>query len=206
MSDYNKLNEKKQNNVNDKSQNNEEQKTKKKVGFQHFAYYNLNKKEGYPMNITEYETKVRKQIFELKEKKKEEISDEDKKAVEKKIAKLKGDLISNADNAVFNYLMANIMFDNTVNMNHIEKTQSAIAKKLFLTRQSVSTAFNKLRRLHIISYSTQGNAFEWIRISPFVCWQGEATSHFYKMKEQRDFARRPFEQQHDILSKKKEAV
>lgn len=192
MSDYNNLNEKKQ--------SGEEESSKKKVGFHRFAYYNLNKKEGYSMNITEYETKIRKRITELKEEKKSAIEGDRKKEVEKQIAKLKGDLINNADNAVFNYLMAHVQSNNNINMNQIQKNQSAIAKELYLNRQTVSASFNKLKRLHIISYNTQGNAFEWIRISPFICWQGEANSHYHKIQEQKDFARRPFEKQEDVIN------
>lgn len=186
MDDYNTLNENKQ--------ISKDNKPKKKVGFNRFVYYNINKKEGYSMNITEYETNIRKQIVKLKAEKKDALSEKEKDKVEKEIARLKGGLISNTDNAVFNYLMANIQSNNEVNMNKIKKTQSAIAEELFLNRQTVSTSFNKLKRLHIISYKIEGNAFDWIKISPYICWQGEANAHYYKINEQKEvFLKRPFE-------------
>lgn len=185
MSDYNTFNE--MCNI-----ETEESKDKKKVGFNKFAYYNLNK-EGYSMNITAYETAVRKAIFDLKEEKKTASGDR-KKEIEKAIAKKKSELINNTDNAVFNYLMAHVQYNNKVNLNKIRKTQSGIAEELFLNRQTVSSSFTKLKRLNIISYKREGNAFTEIEISPYICWQGEATSHSHKIAIMREsFKRKPFE-------------
>lgn len=182
MDDYNTINE---------ADNNKKQK--KKTGFNKFAYYNLNN-GGYAMNITKYETHIRKQIVKLKEAKKQATTAEEKKVVDTKIAKKKGELINNTDNAVYNYLTANIQYNNQVNLNKIKKTQKSIAEELCLERTAVSRAFNKLKRLNIISYKVDGNAFEWIEISPYIMWQGEATTHNQKIKMlDESFGRRPFE-------------
>lgn len=180
---------------NTKNQVDNNEKQKKKTGFNKFAYYNLNN-EGYAMNITKYETRIRREIVKLKEAKKakEAMTGEEKKEWDAKIAKKKGQLINNTDNAIYNYLTAHVQYNNQVNINKIKKTQKSIAEELCLERTAVSRAFNKLKRLNIISYKVDGNAFEWIEISPYIMWQGEATTHNQKMQMMREsFGKMPFE-------------
>lgn len=181
-------------NTNNNNSNNEnEGRNKKTTGFNKFGYLNL-EKGGYPMSITTYETRIRKKILKLKEERKKTTDTDEREVIEKDIAKLKGSLINNTDNAIFNYLTANIQANNKVNLNKIRKTQGGIAEELCLERTTVSKAFAKLKRLHIIKYKTEGNAFDYIEISPYIIWQGEASSHKQKIAIMNEsFVKRPFE-------------
>lgn len=166
--------------------------SKVKTGFGKFVYINLGK-DSYYQNITKYETRIRKEVVKLKGEKKISSS-EDQKVIEKRIAKLKSDLMSTTDNAVLNYLMAYIRSGNEIDLNKVRKTQSGIAEELCLERTAVSRSFAKLKRLNVISYKTEGNAFSWIRVSPYICWQGEAGTHARLIARMREnFSRKPFE-------------
>lgn len=144
------------------------------------------------MNLTEYETRIRKQIKKLKNKKKEPESN--KIEIEQEIKSLKSKLINNTDNAVFSYLAANVNYDNLVDLNKIKKTQTAIAEELCLERTMVSRAFKKLKRLNVIDYKVNGYAFDKITISPYILWRGDADKHRQMIaRMQEDFSKLPFE-------------
>lgn len=166
---------------------------RKKVGFGKFVYMNLGK-NGFYAGVTRYEIALRKKITSLKEQKKNVTCIEKIKTIDKSISSIKSKLLNATDTAILNYLMTCIKSDNLVDLNKVKKTQGGIARELYLERTSVSKSFNKLKKLHVINYKTEGNAFSKIEISPYVCWQGEASKHAYRIAIMRDsFYCEPFE-------------
>ncbi|CAH1044721.1 hypothetical protein [Halomonas sp. TD01] len=168
MDDYNIKEEKDNNEVNGES----------KLGgfYSGFFLYGQNK-GGFSMGLQKYETRIRKKILNLKEKKKLSNNLNEQKSIEKEVLFLKTRLINNTDNAIYNYLTDRVSKHNVVNMNRVKKTQKAIAEELALDATAVSKSFKKLKELHIIDFTKSGSAFEKIFISPRILWKKDVHIH-----------------------------
>ncbi|MGP9417290.1 hypothetical protein ACT3R4_18080 [Halomonas sp. AOP7-E1-9] len=189
----------------EKENNNSEDEVNKLGGFYRGFYLYGQNKGGYSMGLQTYETKIRKKILDLKEKKKASLDSDEQKNIEKEILFLKTRLINNTDNAIYNYLTDRVSKHNVVNMNRVKKTQKAIAEELALDPTAVSKSFKKLKELHIIDFKKSGSAFERIEISPRILWKKDVNFHRKIIWELDDlgchsnFRKDPFEVDKDYL-------
>lgn len=185
---------------------NEETGESKLGGFYSGFYLHGQNKGSYSMGLQKYETKIRKKILDLKEKKKTSTDSDEQKNIEKEILFLKTRLINNTDNAIYNYLTDRVSKHNVVNMNRVKKTQKAIAEELALDPTAVSKAFKKLKELHIIDFKKSGTAFEKILISPRILWKKDVKMHskiIYDLNHLGgfdNFRRNPFEVDDEYLN------
>ncbi|WP_027966821.1 replication/maintenance protein RepL [Halomonas halocynthiae] len=191
-------------NTNTVHENDNTVESENKLGgfYRGFFLYGQNK-GGYSMGLQNYETKIRKKIIYLKSEKKN-VSNDEKKIMEREILFLKTKLINNTDNAIYNYLVDRVSKHNVVNMNRVKKTQKAIAEELGLEATSVSKSFKKLKELSVIHFIRSGNAFEKIFISPRVLWKKDVHIHRKMIFELDEgfgiFSRYPFDVDSDYFN------